>query len=160
MKRRAFTPLDRRSKSDDYRYLTGFTLIEIMVVVGIFIILVTLITPSILRSRIVANEAAAISNLKTIHGACQMYYINEGTYPPDLNTLSNSTPSYIDPELGAGRRQGYEFVYAFIDIDHFTINANPVSIGLLKGRYFYTDESGIVRANPEGIAGPNDGVVQ
>lgn len=138
----------------------AFTLIEIMVVVGIFIVLTTLIVPSILRSRIVANESAAISNIKTVAGACQLYHINKGTYPQDLITLSNSTPPYIDPELGSGNRQGYGFVYTFMDLDHFTLNANPLSTGLLKGRYFYTDETGIVRAKQGGPAGPNDEVVQ
>lgn len=158
---RGFAPIPIMRRINAINKLVwGFTLIEIMVTVGIVAILITLITPSILRSRIVANESAAISNLKTIFSACQLYHINNGAYPGNLITLSDSTPPYIDPELGAGKRQRYEFVYMFIDMDHFTLNANPISTGLLKGRYFYTDESGIIRAKSDGPAGPNDEIIQ
>lgn len=137
----------------------SFTLVEIMVVVTIVIVLITIAVPNILRSRIVANEGAALANLRAINNACQVYHVNNQTYPANLTALSSSTPPYIDSALGAGQKQGYAFVYALVDADHFTVNANPTTTGLLKGRYFYLDESGMIRANPTAQAGPNDQVV-
>ncbi len=140
----------------------GFTLVEIMIVMGIVIILVVIATPSILRSRIVANEGAALANLRTLNNACQLYHINKETYSNNLGDLAEplSSPSYIDTTLANGHKQGYEFDYNLIDTDRFTVNANPTTSGLLRGRYFFMDESGIIRANPSQPAGPDDEIVK
>jgi prepilin-type N-terminal cleavage/methylation domain-containing protein len=139
----------------------GFTLIEIMVVVAIVVILITIAVPNFLRSRVVANEAAAMASLRAINNGCQLYYINNEEYPGGLDNLvpPDSDPPYIDSVLASGRKQGYEFIYDLPDADHFTVNANPLSSGLLKGRYFYIDESGVIRVNPDGPAGPDDQIV-
>jgi type II secretory pathway pseudopilin PulG len=137
----------------------GFTLIEIMIVVAIVIVLITIAVPGILRSRVAANEAAALANLRTLNDACQTYHMNEQRYPATLLDLSSAKPSYIDNVLGSGQKQGYQFVYVLVDPDHFTVNANPTHTGLLKGRYFYMDESGIIRANANEPAGPQDDIV-
>jgi prepilin-type N-terminal cleavage/methylation domain-containing protein len=140
----------------------AFTLIEIMVVVGIIIILVVIAAPSILRSRIVANESAALANLRTLNNACQLYHINKEAYSNNLQDLAEpaSSPPYIDPELASGHKQGYEFNYSLIDADRFTVNANPTTSGLLRGRYFFMDETGMIRANPSQPAGAGDEIVK
>jgi prepilin-type N-terminal cleavage/methylation domain-containing protein len=140
----------------------AFTLIEIMIVVGIVAILISLAVPNILRSRVIANEGAALANLRTVNSACQLYHINNETYPSNLSDLvePNSNPPYMDPTLAAGQKQGYEFIYNLASQDHFTINANPLFSGLLKSRYFYTDESGVMRWRTDSAAGPDDEIVR
>lgn len=137
----------------------GFTLIEIMIVVAIVIVLVSMAVPNILRSRVVANEGAALANLKTLSSACQYYHIDNGSYPASLSVLAEANPPYIDNVLGAGTKQGYVFEYSRIDGDHFAVNADPLHTGLLKGRYFYLDESGTIRQNADSQAGPDDEIV-
>ena len=44
----------------------GFTFLEIMIVVAIIALLAAIAIPNLLRTRIQANESAAISSLKTI----------------------------------------------------------------------------------------------
>lgn len=141
---------------------TGFTLIEIMIVVAIAMVLIMLATPNILRSRVVANEGAAVANMKSINNGCQIYHINKETYPASLSDMvePESNPPYIDSNLATGHKQGYEFIYTLVDADHFTLNANPTTTGLLKGRYFYTDESGIIRFKVGSPAGPDDEIVR
>lgn len=138
--------------------LEGFTLVEIMIVVAIVIILLVIAMPNLLRSRIIANETAALTNCRSINNACQLYHINHETYPNGLTDLiePTSNPPYIDTTLAGGRKQGYEFIYQLVDADHFTLNINPLTSGLLKGRYFYMDEAGIIRAKSDGPAGPTD----
>lgn len=138
----------------------GFTLIEIMIVVAVVIILTTVAVPSILRSRVAANEGAALANLKVLHDACQFYHMNEETYPGDLLSLSTANPSYIDSVLGSGQKQGYSFNYTLVNVDRFTVRANPIHTGLLQGRFFYMDESGVVRARIRRQAGPNDEIIR
>ena len=141
--------------------LTGFTLVEIMIVLAIVIVLLTIAVPNFLRSRVIANETAALTNCRAINNACQLYNINQENYPNSLTDLTEpaSNPPYIDSTLAAGRKLGYEFIYQLVDSGHFTLNANPLSSGLLKGRYFYMDESGSIRAKKDGPAGPTDEIV-
>lgn len=155
---KGFTPLETIGKQDRAKVsLTGFTLVEIMIVVAIVMILATLAAPSILRSRIIAYEAATVANLKTLGNACQSYHIDQLKYPESLSELGQENPPYIDPVLASGNKQGYSFVYALRD-SGFTINANPT--GILRGRYFYTDETSIIRARTDGPAGPDDEIIR
>lgn len=140
---------------------TAFTLVEIMIVLAIVIVLLAIALPNFLRSRVIANEIVALTNCRAINNACQLYHVNQETYPGSLADLvePTSNPPHIDSTLATGRKQGYEYIYNLVDSGHFTLNANPTSSGLLKGRYFYMDESGIVRAKTGGPAGPTDEIV-
>lgn len=144
------------SRVIEYKKGAGFTLMEIMIVVAIVIILISLVVPSVLRSRVAANECATIANLRALDKACQAYHIDQQAYPDNLLTLSAADPPYIDNALGSGRKQGYEFVYESLDADQFSVHANPIHGGLLKGRYFYLDESSTIRTSKDGPAGPGD----
>ncbi|MFC1674367.1 type II secretion system protein [Candidatus Omnitrophota bacterium] len=138
---------------------SAFTLVEIMIVVGIVAVLITLAMPNILRSRITANEGAALGNIRTINQGCHLYHIQQGSFPQDLNDLVEINPPYIDSALGSGSKQGYDFIYVNPDPDSFTLNANPATALFRQGRYFYIDQNGIIRAKIGGPAGPGDEAV-
>lgn len=130
---------------------TGFTLIEIMLVVGIIALLATIAVPQMLRSRINANEVAAISALRTLANACQAYYndIIPHTYPLNLPALNSTSPPYIDAVLAnatarSRAKQGYWFSYTRLDAEHFTVIAWPRYFGRTGTRNFFTDETSIV----------------
>jgi len=142
----------------------GFTLVEIMVVLAVVMTLATLAISSVLRARQNSNEVAAIVACKTIVTASQSYYANTlpHTYPRDLTALiaPASNPPYIDNVLASGAKQGYNFTYAFIDSESFTLNADPGISGKTGTRRFFVDESGVIRANNNTQAGPADPVVE
>ena len=69
----------------------GFTLIEIMVVIGIIIVLAGLLMPAMNRARKQATRVECINNLKNIGIAIQSYALdNDGKYPPTGTALSTS----------------------------------------------------------------------
>ena len=51
----------------------AFTLIELMIVIAIIAVIAAIAIPNLLAARILANEAAAISTLKSIHAAQNVY---------------------------------------------------------------------------------------
>lgn len=145
-----------------FRRRSGFTLIEILIVVGIIILLAMVSIPKFLRTRMTANEASAMASSRLIYNACQAYYeFSSGAsraYPSQLTDLVTpvSDPPYIDSTLSSGTKQGYDFVYTLIDNQHFTLRANPVQGFITGNRYYYVDETGIITAKQGEEAGPGD----
>lgn len=125
----------------------GFTLVEIMIVVAIIALLAAIAIPNLLRARLNANEAAAISSLRTISTACESFRAaqNPITYPANLAALSGANPAYIDATLGTGTKQGYTFVYALVNANQYTCTGTPVTANVTGVRVFFVDESGVIR---------------
>src|SRR5690242_7111966 len=67
----------------------GFTLVELLVVIGIIALLISVLLSSLNRARETANRVKCASNMRQI-GQGILLYGNEhrGAYPPDLATLA------------------------------------------------------------------------
>src|SRR6476619_7532473 len=93
----------------------GFSLVELLVVVIIIAIVAAIAIPNLLASRRSANEASAISSLRTIHSAEATYQATQGnnTNYGDLAALRAATSpdpnGLIDTALGSGSKSGYTF---------------------------------------------------
>ncbi|HXF93688.1 MAG TPA: type II secretion system major pseudopilin GspG [Nitrospiraceae bacterium] len=61
--------------------VTGFTFIEIMVVVAILAILAALVVPRIMGRTDEAKRTAAKVQIRNIEGALQLYKLDNGVYP-------------------------------------------------------------------------------
>lgn len=66
---------------------SGYTLLELMIVVAIAGILVTLAIPAFQQSSVKAKEAALKQNLFTLRAVIDQFYADRGSYPPTLETL-------------------------------------------------------------------------
>ncbi len=132
----------------------GFTLIELMIVVAIIAIIAAIAIPNLLRSRMAANEAAAIGALRTLSSSQENYRNNSGTgLYGTLAQLSGATPPYIDAALGAGTSRGYTVaIVGTPDSDTWSATAVPNTVGSSGNRGFFIDESGVIRFTTDGSA--------
>jgi len=163
-------PLHPTSRKSPRRSNHGFSLLELLIVVAIILVIAAIAIPNFLRSRMAANEASAVQNLRNITTAQVVYSTTYGIGfsaqlsflgPTPGNPLATSPTNagLIDDVLAAGAKSGYSFTYNATDADGdgnneaFAITAVPSNPGSTGQRRFFTDQSGVVRAN---IAGPAD----
>ena len=149
---------------------SGFTLIELMIVVAIIAIIAAIAIPNLLRSRMSANEAGAAGAMRTISTGEVAFQTagfvdNDGEGVGDYGTLAQlanpdgggATPPFIDSVLGAGAKRGYNFVVnvtfgAPAAMPAYTCTATPAAAGRTGYRQYFVDESGVIRYTADGTA--------
>ena len=102
--------------------LAGFTLVEILVVVMVLMIIAAIAIPNLVHGKMRANEAAAVSSVKTINTAQLMYKdaFPEVGYSSSLTNLGSHGSScekptstnaclIMDEALTNGMKNGYMF---------------------------------------------------
>jgi len=137
----------------------GFSLIELLIVVAIILIIAAIAIPNLLRSKMAANEASAVGSLRTINTASVAYSNTYGQYPTNLSNLqtngalSSTAANLIDTVLGSGTKSGYIFSFtAGTGNTTYSLTASPLIVNVTGQRYFYTNQSGVIRANNAGVA--------
>ena len=144
----------------------GFSLVELLVVVIIIAIVAAIAIPNLLASRRSANEASAVSSMRTIHSAQATYQATVGgnvNYAPDLATLgAPTTPDpngLIDTALATGQKSGYDFVVTAPAAQVYCGTAAPSTPGTTGNRYFAVSQPGVIYAGQAAITCSNTGVL-
>ncbi len=73
----------------------GFTLVEIMVVVGIIGIILSMAIPNFINSRRKARAQVCVNNLHQIHGAKQQWAMDNNQGETATPTSANLAPTYL-----------------------------------------------------------------
>lgn len=80
----------------------GFTLLELLIVLGILALLATVATPQVLRYLGKARTETAKVQINNIASALELYALDNGTYPPAQIGLA----ALVQPPHGAARWAG------------------------------------------------------
>ncbi|MGE5112646.1 MAG: prepilin-type N-terminal cleavage/methylation domain-containing protein [Acidobacteriaceae bacterium] len=147
----------------------GFSLIELLIVVAIILIIAAIAIPNLLRARIRANEASAVSSVRTVNTAQVTYastYPTEG-YASDLATLGaptgggqvdSSHAGLLDWVLGCATQPCPKSGYLFsIDIgtstppiSEYKVTAVPKQVGATGERGFCSNNMNPIQYDPAG----------
>ena len=153
----------------------AFSLIELIIVVAIILVIAAIAIPSLIRSKIAANQASAIESLRVI-GTSEVTYAATygGGYSATLAVMgpgpsgalaTSSAAGLIDDLLANGSKSGYTFTYSPTLLDStgryngYTVLANPIIAGTTGADYYYEDETHLIRMNTTAPAGSTDSCV-
>ncbi len=149
---------------------SGFTLMELLIVMSVMLILMTLAIPFMQQASRHANETSAVASMRNLN---QMEGEYNSTYPqhgfactlpslggkPDSGPPSAESAHLIADDLASGNKSGYTFTITcgakttINNTDQFnsyTINAVPNQVGKTGNRGFCTDENAVIRFDPKG----------
>ncbi len=151
----------------------GFSLIELLIVVAIILVIAAIAIPSLLHSRIVANEASAVYSIRTINTAQTTYATTypEIGYADDLSKLgaplsgqtSSANAGVLDWVLGCATtvcpKSGYDFTITNASsggpgtpIDTYSVHGVPSAVGVTGRSGFCSDDMNPVLLDPNGGA--------
>jgi type IV pilus assembly protein PilA len=148
---RMLLPLRKRRASQ-----RGFSLIELLIVIAIILIILSIALPQMSKSRMHAQEMAAIAEVGTIQKAQVQYYSQFGQYATTLSQLGPPTSSgaaegpqaagLIPASLANGSGSGFAFTLTATPTG-YALTAVPKAFGSTGRRTFYSDQTGIIREN-------------
>ncbi|MCU1287118.1 MAG: putative Pilin, type [Acidobacteriales bacterium] len=151
----------------------GFSLIELLIVVAIILIIAAIAIPNLLKAKIAANQASAVSSLRTIATSNVNYKGMFTGFAPSLLALggtnaacsANPAPAptvsqacLLDPLLSIATvantpKSGYFFTYtpngaAYADgtFPDYNTMATPSAQGSTGDFHYYSDQSAVIRS--------------
>jgi type IV pilus assembly protein PilA len=151
------------------RKQTGFSLIELLIVVAIILIIAAIAIPSFMRARMAANDSSAAASIRDINTAEIAYF---GTYPTigfplALTSLGGASPcspsiatacfidNYLATSGGGNGKSGYNFNAtgsaspASLVNDQFYTTGTPLS-AQYGTRAYCSIQDAVVRLQPAG----------
>jgi prepilin-type N-terminal cleavage/methylation domain-containing protein len=156
----------------------GFSLIELLIVVAIILIIAAIAIPNLIRSKMAANEASAVATLRTINTSEVVYSSTystttvfatlgqlgnggtQGTCTPTFTPTSAAACliDYAIETAGTTAKSGYLLTVGVAN-GGYGANNNPKTPGSSGVRYFYSDQTLVIRQNSTAAASATDAAI-
>lgn len=132
----------------------GLTVVELMVVLSVLAVIVSIAIPIMRTAKKSGNETATIANLRTVGCAQATYHARTGSY----GTLAQLTAAdFVDTTFSApSERSGYGYNDQVPTQATWSLNADPLDPGVTGDRFFYMDETGVIRSSGAAAATGTD----
>lgn len=146
----------------------GFTLLDMLFVVGLLGMLSALALPHLVRAKVAAHSVSALGTLRTIHSAQLSFAIScgQGFFAPDLPTLGVPPVGYTDTFLPSDlvaatsiTRSGYTISLVGTALTGSPQTCNGLGGGVTAASYVIVADPVDPVANPRFFATNADGVI-
>lgn len=127
---------------------SGFSLIELLIVIAIILIILAVALPKLTNARMYAQEMAAVKAITTVHTAETQYYSQYGQYatsltqlgPPTSGGSGQNAADLIDRDLASGDKGGFKFVLQQTPTGYALV-VNPATFGTAGKHTYFSDQS-------------------
>ena len=157
----------------------GFSLIELLIVVAIILIIAAIAIPNLLRSRMSANQASAVANVRTVTTASVSYWVTYSNgYPPSMAAIggigsgaSCDAANLVDQTIttAPSQKSGYQYAYAGEQgtvtnsptgcsnpgFNGYLVTATPLSLGVTGNMSYCSAEPGVIHFDTTGVTAAN-----
>lgn len=140
----------------------GFSLIELLIVVAIILTIAAIAIPNLMRAKMSANEASAVSSMRLLVNCIFAFRIGHPDigFPISMIQLGPVAVGGMDgcidvalmvASMGAGSppKNGYAYSYTSIFVGginaRFTLDGMPSVCERTGIRTYFTDDSGVIR---------------
>jgi general secretion pathway protein G len=139
---------------------SGFTLVEILIVVVILGILAAIVIPQFTEASTEAKFSSLLTDLQTLRSQIELYKVQHNDTPPTFANFTAQMTAQTDITGAPGTDYGpYMQKIALNQFNNLNTLDNDGNIGNNNGGWEYNETTGIINADDnydnDGIAGPD-----
>jgi len=161
--------INHRTSPEHRAYESGFTLMELLIVMSIMLIIMAFAVPQMLKVKKNANQQSALQSIRVINSAEFQYNSSYGTFgcplsllggDPKSGSASREAAQLLEPTLAAtSHKAGYIFTLTCGSkttvnnqdrYNSFELTAVPETVGKTGDLGYCSDENNIIKFDPTG----------
>ncbi len=126
---------------------SGFSLIELLIVIAIILVILTVALPKLNNAVRGARETGAVKTINTIHTAQVQYYSSYGRFatslqelgPPASGADGPASAGLIERDLATGEKGGYKYAIQ-VTPTGYSITATPSQYPSSGSKTYFSDQ--------------------